>query len=123
MRLTQFFGKKQHFLLLLSVLALIIVPVVAQAQTSAFANAYGFGAAFAFSQQVSGLTFAATGTIGDADASAEAYSFLGCAYTSTWSQGLASGSAVAVNAGFDALAKVQVVAIGGMVSALAGTCP
>jgi hypothetical protein len=108
------------FLLLVGVLILTIAPS-ASAQSSSTVNAQtsGFGAAFAFSQTIGGISYAQVGTIGNASANALATTPISGAQAFVLTNGIAAGNAFGLGTPWGTQAQIQLISWNGSANGFA----
>lgn len=108
------------FVFLVGLLVLTIAPVSAQ-QASVSANASGFGAAFAFAQNIGPISFVQVGTIGNAEAFAFSINPTAGTGARAWvlTNGLAAGNAYGLGTPWGTEAQLQLFAIAGSANGFA----
>ncbi len=110
--------------LLVGMLSLAVVPMVVNAQASAFAETSGFGAAFGYAQTIGPIAYTQAGSIGDGFASAAAFTPVSSSFSDVFTGGPSAAFATAIGTPFGSNAYVQVASFfGGFASGSAFAAP
>lgn len=103
-------NRRLFLLFVVFILVLLAVqPAVTFGQSEAYSSTAGFGAAFAYAQNIGSIAYTQAGSIGNGDALAISVTPFSAALSEVWSGGNAAAYSQAIGTPFGTVATTQVV--------------